>query len=410
MKLRARIEAVFERWADTVFVSGVLQLVSDTAFGLARIGRRQTGARAVFDRLFERPIAAAVQGLKNLFRRDLHLGIGEELVRPDEAEVTLEIIDVFRRNLERRYTTRRAERGANAKTYGVVRAEFRVLPGLPDHLARGVFRTPATYRAWIRVADTGSVLTPDPDHVGVVGMGIKLLGVPGPKLMEDERHTQDFTLIGVRTFTASDTAGMAKLQTQILKYRPAGYFFNPLHPGRLLDFVMQALDSRALGSPLESQLYSCTAHLHGPGQAVHYSVKPCSGARTPIPRFASDNYLREAMIRTLGERDVEFDFMVQLQRDPHRQPIEDASIEWNESDTPFISVAKIRIPKQEFASLAQLRFADVLTFTPWHSLPEHRPLGNINRSRKALYEAMAALRQQMNGVQHHEPTGEELFE
>jgi hypothetical protein len=102
--------------------------------------------------------------------------------------------------------------------------------------------------------------------------------------------------------------------------------------------------------------------------------------------------------------------MVQLQKDAHRQPIEDASIEWKESETPFIPVAKIRIPKQKFDSLAQLQFADILTFTPWHSVGEHRPLGNINRSRKALYYEMAKLRQAMNGVQHYEPTGDERFE
>ena len=97
-------------------------------------------------------------------------------------------------------------------------------------------------------------------------MGIKVMGVPGPKLLDDETRTQDFTVIGVRTFTASDTVGMTRLQTEILKYRPVYYFFNPLYPGRLLDFIMQGLDSRLLGSPLESQLYSCTPYLHGEGR------------------------------------------------------------------------------------------------------------------------------------------------
>jgi hypothetical protein len=205
-----------------------------------------------------------VQFLKNLFRKNLHLKIAEERLLPNEDQITKNIIEVFRRNLLRRYSTRKAERGANAKTYGVVRAEFRVLAGLPDHLAKGIFREPKTYRAWIRFADTGSVITPDPDHVGVVGMGIKVMGVPGPKLLDDEIGTQDFTVIGVRTFTAADTVGMTKLQTQILKYRPAYYFFNPLYPGRFLDFIMQGPDSRLLGSPLESQnssaaLRICTA-------------------------------------------------------------------------------------------------------------------------------------------------------
>jgi hypothetical protein len=170
------------------------------------------------------------------------------------------------------------------------------------------------------------------------------------------------------------------------------------------------LDSRLLGSPLESQLYSCTAYLHGDGQAVHYSVKPCSDRCTPVPKFPSDNYLREAMIQTLRNEDVYFDFMVQLQKDSHRQPIEDSSIEWKESHTPFVPVAKIRIPRQEFDSLAQLQFADVLAFTPWHCLSEHRPLGNINRSRKDLYLETSKLRQQMNGVNHYEPTGDEDFQ
>ena len=407
--LRDKICALLNRVADTEIGSQVCQFLSDSAFGFARIIRRPTGLRRFLDRIFERPIADIVQGLKNLFRGDPHLKIGEERVSPDEDQVTREIIEVFRENLMRRYVTRHAERGANAKTYGVVRGEFRVLPGLPENLAKGIFREPVTYQAWLRFADTGSVITPDPEHVGVVGVGIKLMGVPGPKLLEDEQQTQDFTLIGVRAFTAPDTAGMTKLQTQILKYRPAFYFFNPLYPGRFLDFVMQALDSRLLGSPLESQLYSCTPYLHGEGQAVHYSVKPRADRCSPIPVFASDNYLREAMIRTLGEEDVEYDFMLQLQKDPFRQPVEDASIEWKESQTPFIPVARIFIPKQRFDSLPQLAFADVLSITPWHSIAEHRPLGGINRNRKAMYYEMAKLRQQMNGVQHYEPNGREEF-
>ena len=395
--------------ADSRLGSSLLSFADATVFGIAKVIRMQPTLNRLPGPAASNRIRAVVQGMKNLRRRDVGLGLAEELVADDEPEVTEHIVDVFTRNLRRRYSTRTAERGANAKTYGVVRAEFRVLPGLPAELAHGVFRAPRTYPAWVRVADTGSVITPDPEHVGVVGMGIKLMGVDGPKLLDDERHTQDFTLIGVRSFTAPDTAGMAKLQTAILNLRPGAYFFNPRYPGRFLDFVMQALDSHLLGSPLESQLYSCTAHLHGPGRAVHYSLKPRSAQRTPVPKTPSDNYLREAMIETLRREDVVFDFMVQLQRDPHRQPIEDPSIEWKESETPFVPVAELRIPRQEFASQPQLRFADVLSFTPWHSLPEHRPLGGINRTRKAMYAELSWLRQQLNGVEHYEPTGAETF-
>jgi hypothetical protein len=408
--LRTKLTAFFERLADTTLGAQIFQFLSEMGFGFARIIRRPVGARRLFDRILSPAIASIVQALKNLFRKNMHLKIAEERLMPDEDQVTRDIIDVFRQNLLRRYSSRKAERGANAKTYGVVRAEFRVLPGLPDNLAKGIFREPKTFRAWVRFADTGSVITADPEHVGVVGIGIKVMGVPGPKLLEDETSTQDFTLIGVRTFTASDTKGMTLLQTQILKYRPAFYFFNFLYPGRFLDFIMQALDSRLLGSPLESKLYSCTPYLHGEGQAVHYSVVPRSSRQTPIPVFASDNYLREALILRLSEEDVEYDFMVQLQKDPHRQPIEDASIEWKESETPSIPVARIFIPQQKMDSAAQLAFADGISNNPWHCIPEHRPLGSINRNRKAMYYEMAKLRQEMNGVKHIEPTGDETFD
>jgi len=407
--LRSTLDALFERFGDTNLGAAILQFLSDVAFGFAKIVRRPLGLRRFFDNTLESPIRAFVQMLKNLFRSNPHMKIAEEKMMPNEDQVTSDIIEVFRENLMRRYSSRKAERGANAKTYGIARAEFRILPGLPDNLAKGIFRVPKTYKAWVRFADTGSVITPDPEFVGVVGIGVKIMGVPGPKLMDDEVNTQDFTLIGVRTFTASDTVGMTKLQTQILKYRPANYFFNPLYPGRFLDFMMQGLDSRLLGSPLESQLYSCTPFLHGEGQAVHYSVKPRSDRQSPIQVFASDNYLREALIQRLSQEDVEYDFMVQLQKDAYRQPIEDASIQWKESQTPFIPVARIFIPKQNIGSAAQLAFADVISINPWHCIAEHRPLGSINRNRKAMYSEMAKLRQTMNGVQHYEPTGDEQF-
>ena len=69
----------------------------------------------------------------------------------------------------------------------------------------------------------------------------------------------------------------------------------------------------------------------------------------------------------------------------------------------------MRIPKQTFDSPEQLAFARVLSFNPWHSIPEHRPLGNVSRARKRMYGELSRLRQQMNAVEHYEPTGDEAF-
>jgi hypothetical protein len=72
--------------------------------------------------------------------------------------------------------------------------------------------------------------------------------------------------------------------------------------------------------------------------------------------------------------------------------IEDACTEWPEATFPFIDVATITILPQEFDSAEQRAACEKLVFTPWHGLQEHRPLGGINRMRKAVYEASSQFR------------------
>jgi hypothetical protein len=138
-------------------------------------------------------------------------------------------------------------------------------------------------------------------------------------------------------------------------------------------------------------------------------VKPRSPGRGRIPAKPAENYLHDALKRTLSDGAWTFDFMVQAQTDPHRMPIEDATVKWPERLSPYVPVATLRIPAQTFDSDEQMAFADALRFNPWHSLPEHRPLGNSNRARLTMYYELAKLRQRMNSVEHVEPTGEETF-
>ena len=143
---------------------------------------------------------------------------------------------------------------------------------------------------------------------------------------------------------------------------------------------------------------------------MKYSIRPRSNFRTKIPWNPPSDWLRQSMAATLDRGDVELDFMVQLQADPKRMPIEDASIEWPEELSPFVPVARIIIPRQNFSSPAQFKFARELSFNPWHSISEHRPLGNQNRARRALYQELSRLRQSMNREPHVEPSGNEHFE
>ena len=146
---------------------------------------------------------------------------------------------------------------------------------------------------------------------------------------------------------------------------------------------------------------------------MQYSFWPKSTQRTPIPRLPlrpPDDYLRAAMVQSLAMGDVELDVRLQLQTDPHLMPIENAGVLWPERLSPRISAATLRIPRQKFDSPAQMEFAKRLSYNPWHSIAEHRPLGNQSRARKRMYYELSKLRHQMNAVPHFEPTGDEKFE
>ena len=235
------------------------------------------------------------------------------------------------------------------------------------------------------------------------------MDVEGDKLLDDEKWTQDFTGISAPTFTTPNIIENLKLQRQVFEGTPLFYFINPFD-SHYLDAIMQSLYSKTQTSPLEVQYFSCVAYLLGEGQAIHYSIKPCSDEKTRIPGKPSANYLREAMVKTLSTKAVIFDFMIQVQTDAYRMPIENASVEWPEKLSPFIPVARLRLPVQKFDSKSQLAFAENLSYNPWHCLADHRPLGNQNRARKSIYFELSALRQTMNGEARIEPTGAEVFD
>ncbi len=304
------------------------------------------------------------------------------------------------------------ERGGNTKTHGIVRAELTVRDDLPEHMRQGIFAEPGrTYRAWVRFSGPGPYITRDIDDVGFMSMSIKLMGVPGPKLLEDEQGTQDLICVSTPTFVTPDTRANARLQQWSYKNAPIFYFLNLREP-HLLDSLMQFLWTKTQTSPLEGDYFSCVPYLLGEGQAMQYAFLTRKRKRSRVPRLPlrpPDDYLREAMVKTLAEQDVEFDITLQLQTDPHLMPIENNAVLWPPRLSPRVPAAVLHIPKQTFDSREQLDFARVLSYNPWHSVPEHRPLGNQSRARKRMYSELSRLRQRMNNVEHYEPTGDEEF-
>jgi hypothetical protein len=390
-----------------------LNWLSDTLTFLLHVERRfDPLVRPTFDAALRDPIANLTTALINVQRPNEGLKIAEEKPLPDEDAYLDSIISTFEKQMRGLWKPGGFERGGNTKTHGIVRGELIVHDNLPEKLRHGIYAQPHTYRAWVRFSGPGPYITPDIDDVGFMSISIKLMGVPGPKLMDEEKFTLDMFGVSTPTFVTPDTKANAQLQIESLKNAQMFYFLNFNRP-HILDMIMQSLWVKTQSSPFEAPYFSCVPYLLGEGQAMQYSVWPKSNKRTSIPRLPlrpPDDYLRDAMVASLAQGDVEFDIRLQLQTDPHLMPIENNAVLWPEKLSPRVSVATLRLPRQKFDSPAQMQFAKRLSYNPWHCIAEHRPLGNQSRARRRMYAELSALRHTMNKVPHYEPTGDEVFE
>jgi hypothetical protein len=393
--------------------SAVLDFINDTSLRLVNVySRFDPFIRPAFDLLLRDAVARLTTALINAGRRNEGLALAEERPLPDEAAHVQSIIDSFTTQMKLLWKPGGFERGGNTKTHGVLRGEFTVHDGLPEHLRRGLFAQPKTYRAWVRFSGPGPYVTPDIVDIGFMSISMKLMGVPGPKLMEDERHTQDFLATSTATFVTQDVNANAHLQKWSVKNAQLFHFLNLKRP-HVLDLIMQGLWIKTQSSPFEAPYFSGVPYLLGEGQAMQYSVWPTTTKRTPIPRLPfrpPDDYLRDAMVAALAVGDATLDFRVQVQTDPHLMPVENNGVLWPERLSPRVSVATLRLPRQRFDSPEQIAFARRLSYNPWHCIPEHRPLGNQSRARRRVYHELSLLRQRMNDTPHYEPTGDETFE
>ena len=123
----------------------------------------------------------------------------------------------------------------------------------------------------------------------------------------------------------------------------------------------------------------------------------------PPPKGNSPDYLREALVRTLALRGAVFLFQVQLFKDDDSTPIDDPTVEWPE-DAAAIPDGRLDLdPQADLRHPAQMAFGENLSFTPWHAIPAHEPLGEINKVRKDVYSKLSELRHRLNGVEQREP-------
>lgn len=347
-----------------------------------------------------------------------------ETLQEDEAKTHADLVEtLLGMSKTMADHTGHAMRSVHAKSHGLLRAELRVLEGLPPQLAQGLFATPRRYSAVMRLSTPPAEALDD--RVSLPrGMALKVLDVDGERVEGSEAlSSQDFLFVDGPVFAASDAKGFLK-NLKLL----SGTTDKMPNAKRVLSSVLQTVEKaiEAVGGQ-SGTLISMGGHpeTHPLGATFFTQVPLRYGAwiaklqlapvspdlraleDAPIDLKDKPDGTRDAVVDFVSEHTgapAEWELRVQLCADLEKMPIEDASVEWPQDVSPFIAVARLTVDAQPGWSDALSReIDDGMAFNPWHAMAAHRPLGGVMRARRVAYAASSQFRSERNGCPFHEP-------
>ncbi len=310
-------------------------------------------------------------------------------------------------------------RASHAKSTALVKGTLAVLPDLPGPLAQGLFAAVRDYPVLMRFAQgPGEHLS---DSVSTHrGVGIKVLGVDGPRLPGHVAPTQDFVLATGTAFAQASAATFLTAIRGIEKNtgRPEVLKQAVSTASRVVNAAFNAVgsDSPTFGffghtrrNPLADAYFSQAALRYG-DYVAKIGLFPVSPELVAIVDRSLDtgadpDAFRHAAVAHLRDHGAVFELRVQLCTDPDAMPIENASVPWPEDASPYVPVARIVVPPQDaYGPARQVYFDKVLSFQPAHALAAHRPLGSVMRARLHTYQALSSHRHNENRQRQVEPT------
>ena len=286
-----------------------------------------------------------------------------------------------------------AERSVFRKQHGIAYGNFIINEDIPEKYKIGIFNG-TSYECAVRFSsDTGPT---SPDLHTTIGVGLKLFGVEGPKLLGDSTNA-DFIFQNIDRFFARDAQQMCSFTTAGVVDQDYPAYINK-HPK--LARILQAM-AKEEASCLSAGYWAILPFKLGESQVVKYRLVPEDTYRGAP--FDDNNYLGLDLQKRLREKEAIFRFEIQLRTDRETMPLDDAQVVWSTEESPYTCIARLHIPQQDICAIGQEEFGSNLSFNIWRTLAEHEPLGSIAQVRKEVYYASAHARHQANGQQLQEP-------
>ena len=340
---------------------------------------------------------------------------------PDEAKTLADINEQMHKIQEKTCADGgKALRSVHAKSHGLLVGELRIPAGLAPELAQGIFAHPGTLPVVARLSTTPGDILPD-DVSTPRAMSLKIIGVRGERLPGSEGDvTQDFVLVNGPAFNKPDARSFASSLKLLAATTDKAEGTKQVLSAALrgLEKAVEAVGGQsatltALGghpetNPLGETYYSQVPVLFG-DYFGKICMRPASDALKalhgePVDLKDRPDGLRDAVAAYFEEQGGEWELCVQLCTDVGEMPVEDASVVWDESLSPYRPVARLVMGAQASWSDARRQSIDEgLAFSPWHGVAAHRPLGSVMRVRKGAYEAAQRFRAAKNQRALSEP-------
>jgi catalase len=318
---------------------------------------------------------------------------------------------------------RHAYRPVHAKSHGVLVGTLNVHSNLAGPLAQGLFANPGSYPVILRFSTNPGDLLAD-SVSSPRGLAIKILNVPGEMVPSHAgKTTQDLVCVNAKAFGAPDPAGFLaqiKLLDKTLEY-PEGVKQAVSTVARGTNTILRAIGIHSgsldnIGHPFThilGETFCTIAPIRYGDYVAKLAVVPSSGNLKELTDKHIDaghgfNPLEDLIKDFFRTETASWQIQAQLALDNETTPIEDASKQWPEDKSPYQAVATITVSPQESYSNARQIFVDEqLSFSPWHALAAHQPLGGIMRSRRVAYEEAQKFRAERNLRLHVEPSSVE---
>ena len=329
---------------------------------------------------------------------------GQEYPEKNEDIIAAKIIKLLEDQMLRLYGKNKQLRQIHPKMNGFVKAEFIIENNLPQDLKVGIFGEAKSYPAWIRFSNGDTKPLPDWKK-DIRGFGIKIMDVAGDKIVQSKKDggNNDFICMNTKNFVSRDVKHFHKILKVVTTPLTFFNFFSKIFSLiTCLPILLRAAKAKVkCDHPFEVSYFSTVPYRFGDEtRAVKYAVIPSEKNKLEYTDKTNKDFLRANMAATLLQHEIVYNFFVQFQTDPVQMPIEDPTVVW---DSPLIKLATIRIPTQVFDTPERNELGDNLSFNSWHCLPEHKPLGNFNRVRRKIYDALYDFRNKHNQVKEKVP-------